>query len=62
VSAIRNVAVLGATGSIGKQALDVISDNPDRFRASVLVAHRDLETLVALCVRHQPDLAIIADT
>jgi 1-deoxy-D-xylulose-5-phosphate reductoisomerase len=62
VSAIRNVAVLGATGSVGKHALDVVSDNPDRLRASVLVAHRNVEVLVALCVRHRPDLAIIADT
>lgn len=62
VSAIRNVAVLGATGSVGKDALDVLSDNPDRLRASVLAAHSNVEALVALCVRHRPDLAIIADT
>jgi 1-deoxy-D-xylulose-5-phosphate reductoisomerase len=53
VSAIRNVAVLGATGSVGENVLDVVGDNPDCFRANVLVA---------LYVRHQPDLAIVADT
>jgi 1-deoxy-D-xylulose-5-phosphate reductoisomerase len=62
VSAIRNVAVLGATGSVGKHALDVVSDNPDRLRTSVLVAHSNVEALVALCIGHRPDLAIIADT
>jgi 1-deoxy-D-xylulose-5-phosphate reductoisomerase len=61
VRVIRNVAVLGATGSVGKNALDVVSDNPDRLRASVLVAHSDVEALAALCVRHRPDLAIVAD-
>ncbi|GLQ45262.1 1-deoxy-D-xylulose 5-phosphate reductoisomerase [Dyella lipolytica] len=58
----RNVAVFGATGSVGANTLDVISRHPDRFRASVLVAHRNVEALTALCVRHRPDLAIIAET
>lgn len=62
VSAIRNVAVLGATGSVGKNVLDLVSDNPDRFRASVLAAHSNVEALAALCVRHRPDLAIVAGT
>ena len=60
-AAIRNVAVLGATGSIGGNTLDVIARHPQRFRASVLTAHRQVEALVALCVRHRPALAVIAD-
>jgi 1-deoxy-D-xylulose-5-phosphate reductoisomerase len=59
--AIRQVAVLGATGSIGGSTLDVIARHPDRFRASVLVANRNTEALAALCERFRPDLAIIAD-
>ncbi|MET0293432.1 MAG: 1-deoxy-D-xylulose-5-phosphate reductoisomerase [Phenylobacterium sp.] len=58
---IRNVAVLGATGSIGGSTLDVIARHPDRFRASVLVANRGTEALAALCARFRPDLAIVAD-
>jgi 1-deoxy-D-xylulose-5-phosphate reductoisomerase len=58
---MRNVAVLGATGSIGASALDVIARHPERFRASVLAAHRKVEELVALCVRYKPDIAVIAD-
>ena len=58
---MRNVAVLGATGSIGTSALDVIARHPGRFRASVLAAHRSSEALAALCERFAPDLAIIAD-
>jgi len=58
---MKNVAVLGATGSIGASALDVIARHPDRFRASVLGAHRRVEELAALCARFRPDLAIIAD-
>lgn len=58
---MRNVALFGATGSIGTSALDVIARHPDRFRASVLSANRNVEALADLCVRHQPDVAIIAD-
>ena len=59
--AIKNVAVLGATGSIGGNTLDVIARHPQRFRATVLTAHRQVEALVALCVGHRPALAVIAD-
>jgi len=57
----RRIAVLGATGSIGGSTLDVIARHPERFGASVLVAHRNVEALVKLCVAHRPELAIIAD-
>jgi 1-deoxy-D-xylulose-5-phosphate reductoisomerase len=58
---IRSVAVIGATGAIGTSALQVIGTHPDRFRASVLTAHRNVEALAALCARHRPEVAIIAD-
>jgi 1-deoxy-D-xylulose-5-phosphate reductoisomerase len=58
---MRHVAILGATGSIGASALDVIARHPDRFRASVLAAHRKVDELVALCKRFRPELAVIAD-
>ncbi len=58
---MNNVAVLGATGSIGGNTLDVIARHPDRFRATVLAAHRQVEALVTLCVQHRPLLAVIAD-
>ena len=57
----RNVAVLGATGSIGASALDVIARHPDRYRASVLAAGCKVDALLALCVVHRPDHAVIAD-
>lgn len=60
-SSICRVAVLGATGSIGASALDVIAQHPDRFRASVLAAGSKVEALVELCRRHRPDHAVIAD-
>ncbi|MFC3814007.1 1-deoxy-D-xylulose-5-phosphate reductoisomerase [Lysobacter sp. GCM10012299] len=58
----RNVAVLGATGSIGTSALDVIARHPQRLRATVLAAGSNVAALVELCRRHRPDHAVIADS
>jgi 1-deoxy-D-xylulose-5-phosphate reductoisomerase len=58
---MNNVAVLGATGSIGTSALDVVARHPDRLRATVLAAGRNVDALVALCARHRPLHAVIAD-
>ena len=58
---MNRIAVLGATGSIGASTLDVIARHPERFRASVLSAHRNVDALVELCVRFRPELAVIAD-
>jgi len=59
---MKAVSILGATGSIGASALDVIARHPQRFRVSALAAHRKVDELVALCVRFRPDLAVIADS
>lgn len=58
---MRRVAVLGATGSIGSSALDVIARHPDRLQAQTLVAGRNVEALIALCLIHRPAHAAIAD-
>ncbi|MEO6102173.1 MAG: 1-deoxy-D-xylulose-5-phosphate reductoisomerase [Pseudoxanthomonas sp.] len=58
---VRNIAIFGATGSIGASALDVIARHPDRLRASVLTAGSQVDALIALCVTHRPAHAVIAD-
>lgn len=58
---MKKIAILGATGSIGGSALDVIARHPDRFRAGVLSANRNVAALMELCRQFQPDLAVIAD-
>lgn len=58
---MQRVAVLGATGSIGASALDVIARHPHSMRASVLAAGSKVEALLALCRMHRPDHAVIAD-
>jgi 1-deoxy-D-xylulose-5-phosphate reductoisomerase len=57
---MRNIALLGATGSIGASALDVIARHPDRFAASVLSADARVDELIALCIRFRPRHAVIA--
>jgi 1-deoxy-D-xylulose-5-phosphate reductoisomerase len=59
---MQRVAILGATGSIGASALDVIARHPDRMRASVLAAGTRVDELLALCRTHRPEHAVIADT
>ena len=59
--AMRRVAVLGATGSIGSSALDVIARHPDRLRVQTLAAGRNVQALIALCRIHRPAHAAIAD-
>ena len=58
---VKGIAVLGATGSIGSSALDVIARHPDRFRVNVLSANTQLGALLKLCVQFKPALAIIND-
>jgi 1-deoxy-D-xylulose-5-phosphate reductoisomerase len=57
---MSTIAVLGATGSIGASALDVIARHPDRFTASVLSADARVDDLLALCKRFRPRHAVIA--
>ena len=55
------VTVLGATGSIGTSTLDVIARHPERYRVHALTAHRSREPLLALCLVHRPDVAVLGD-
>lgn len=55
------VSVVGSTGSIGTQALDVISAEPDRFRVVALGAWRSVELLAQQAQRFQPEVVAIGD-
>lgn len=58
---ITNIAILGSTGSIGTQTLDIISENPDRFHASVLTAGHNWQLLAQQARRFLPSTVVIAD-
>ncbi len=59
---IRRIAILGSTGSIGRQTLDVIDMNPDKFIAEVLVTNSNAELLIEQSLKFNPNTVIIADT
>ena len=61
VSTPRNVAVIGASGSIGTSALDVIAASGGRLRASVLSVNNDVAKLVELAKRFRPDAVVVAN-
>ena len=57
----KKIAVIGATGSIGTQTLDIIASHPELYHASVLSAGSRVDELIALARIHRPALAVIAD-
>lgn len=57
----KQIAVLGSTGSIGRQTLDLIARHADRYRAAVLVAGRQVDLLIEQARKFRPQMAIIAD-
>lgn len=58
----QRVTLLGATGSIGGSALDVIGRHPERFTVHALSANANVDALLQLCKRFKPRHAVIADT
>jgi 1-deoxy-D-xylulose-5-phosphate reductoisomerase len=57
---MSRVVVLGSTGSIGVNTLDVIDRHPDRFEVFALTASTSVETMLAQCARHKPTFAVMA--
>lgn len=57
----KRIAVLGSTGSIGTQTLDIIERNPDLYEVSTLIAGRRVDQLIEQAVKFRPHRAIIAD-
>jgi 1-deoxy-D-xylulose-5-phosphate reductoisomerase len=58
---MKRIAILGSTGSVGTQALDVIERHGEAFAAEVLTANRNLPLLVEQARRLLPNAVVIAD-
>jgi 1-deoxy-D-xylulose-5-phosphate reductoisomerase len=58
---VRQVAILGSTGSIGVNTLDVIRAHPDRFQVVALTAAKQIERLAEQCIEFRPAIAVVAD-
>jgi len=57
----RRIAILGSTGSIGTQALDVISRNPELFEVELLTANNSTESLICQAREHKPNTVVIGN-
>ena len=57
----RKISILGATGSVGKSALDLIERNPDRFELVAVTACTNVEALADIARRTCARLAVVAD-
>ena len=57
----KHIAILGSTGSIGTQALDVIRANPQHFVVEVLTASNNADLLVKQAIEFEPNVVVIAD-
>lgn len=57
----KQIAILGSTGSIGTQALEVIAAHPDKFEVYAITANNSVKLLIEQAVRFQPEMVIIAN-
>ncbi len=57
----KNIAILGSTGSIGRQSLEVIARNPERFEVEVLTANNNTELLIEQAIQFQPNVVVIGN-
>ncbi len=58
---MKGIAILGATGSIGVNTLDVVARHPEKYRVIALSAHRQVERLLQQCREFQPRYAVMSD-
>lgn len=57
----KTLAILGATGSIGRSVLDIVGRYDDQFSITVLAAHHNAEMLAELALRHRPRHVVLID-
>lgn len=60
-SSVKRIAIFGSTGSIGRQALEVIAANTDRFSVEILTANNNEEVLIEQALLFQPNIVVIAE-
>ena len=58
---MKNLSILGSTGSIGRNTLQIVERFPDRFNVSALAAHSNVDLLAEQIQRFRPDLAVVSD-
>jgi 1-deoxy-D-xylulose-5-phosphate reductoisomerase len=61
VLGLKTISVLGSTGSVGTQTLDLVASNPERFQVRVLVGGRNVALLAAQARQFRPELTVISE-
>lgn len=59
---MKKIGILGSTGSIGRQALDIIGSNPERFQVTVLSCRSSIELLTEQIERFRPSTVVVSDS
>ena len=58
---MRTIAILGSTGSIGRQTLEVVAEHPDAFEVYAITAHRSADLLIEQARQFKPEVVVIVD-
>ena len=58
---MKNISILGSTGSIGRQTLEVAAANPEKLKVRALAAHKSDELLEQQIKQFEPDIAVLTD-
>ena len=58
---MQNVTILGSTGTIGAQTLDVIARHPQRYQVFALTANTNVSVLLKQCLDFKPKYAVLLD-
>ena len=58
---MKNISILGSTGSIGRNTLEIINMFPDQFAVKVLTAKNNIELLAEQVIKFRPEMAVVFD-
>jgi 1-deoxy-D-xylulose-5-phosphate reductoisomerase len=58
---MRGLCILGSTGSIGENTLDVVARHPDLFRVKTLTANTQIDKLAKQCIQFHPEIAVVSN-
>lgn len=58
---MKRVAILGSTGSIGTQTLEVIAENPDQFKVEILTANNNHKLLIQQAIKFKPNVVVVVN-
>ena len=61
MSSVKGIAILGSTGTIGRNTVDVLDRYPDRYRIVALTANRNVNGMFEQCVKYSPRIAVMRD-